>query len=599
MALAEIIWGFITLMLVADMRRISQRLRSLEVLKPSDMPFDERLVWVSAPGISVPSSTASAAMNHMTEQNLEALELVPQRLSLSTLWSLAYHLDPETLRHHPQRQGESAMHAFVAPREVLEEMAAELPVKDLATFVSLSREVRRRVGGRHDFAIARELEAHAFNPFFEASALEVVVGGSIRPVLLGIPVATLVLALGVMLAPVTGSLALAAYVVQQPLGVRRSGFTLSHPWLQGLVRLPVDIAQWLRLIRSTKSGLAKINELRPVYRELLADGTDVFFEVPMTACPSCSSPDFGRSFSVVDHHQNKPGRFTMTQCRACRAWFQNPRLNQRGLEFYYRDCYDGLGEHSMDTIFEFARELYEGRYEMLTAHHRPARWLDVGCGHGHMFAYVRSMHCDATLVGLDMGEAVEVGRARGWMDETHRGFFPDVAGTTSDRFDVVSMCHYLEHVTDISVELKAAHTVLSDGGVLLIEVPDPDSVFAKLLGRWWMPWVQPQHLVMVPTVEMARLLRNAGFEPIEWQTSKAHSPNDLFLSAIKMVRAVAPILHAPWLPEPPLWRRLVHNAVWVIGVPFIGVASLLDQVVAPLARRAHHTSQYRVLARKR
>lgn len=599
MAVAEIIWGLMTLMLVADMRRISRRLRSLAVLQSSDASVDERFAIVTAPGVSVPDSTASAAMNHMAEHQLDALELVPQRLSLSTLWSLAYHLDPETLRAHPQRQGESAMHAFIAPQRVLADMSVALPVADLATFVSLSREVRRRVGGQHDFAIAPELGAHEFNPFFQASALEVVIGGSIRPVLLGIPVATLVLVLGVLLAPVMGPVALVTYLIQQPLGVRGSGFSLHYPWLQGLVRLPVDLAQWFRLIRSTKAGLAKIDELRPVYTALLADGTDVFFEAPMAACPSCDSAAFGRSFSVVDHHQNKPGRFSMTQCADCRSWFQNPRLNQRGLEFYYRDCYDGLGEHSMDTIFEFARELYEGRYAMLTVHHQPTRWLDVGCGHGHMFAYVRSTPCDATLVGLDMGEAVEVGRARGWMDETHRGFFPAVAAATTERFDVVSMCHYLEHVTDISTELKAAHTVLSDGGVLLIEVPDPDSIFAKILGRWWMPWVQPQHLVMVPTVEMARLLRDAGFEPIEWQTSKAHSPNDFFLSAIKMVRGLAPILHAPWLPKPPAWRRLTHNAIWMVGVPFIGAAALLDQVIAPLARRAHHTSQYRVLARKR
>ena len=599
MLFAELIWGLLSVVLASDARRISGRLRAIPRLARDAAPEDERLQWVVAPGVTVPPETAAAARAHMKANGLAALELLPGRLSLATLWSLAYHLDPQALRSNPRKQGESGMHAFAAPKTVLAAMGAQVPVEDLATFVSLSREVRRRVGGQHDFAIAPAMAPHPFNPFFQAGALEVVIGGSIRPVLLGIPVATLVLVLGLFVAPIMGTVALLAYLVQQPASILNSGFTVRWPWLQGLFRIPVDLRQWYRLLQSTTAGLTRIDALRPVYAELLSDGTDVFFAPEMEACPSCGSEDLGRSFSVVDHHQNKPGRFRLVHCKNCGSWFQNPRLNGRGLEFYYRDCYDGLGEHSMDTIFEFARELYEGRFEMLTAHHKPRRWLDVGCGHGHMFAYVRSTECKAELIGLDMGAAVEVGQARGWMDASHRGHFPELSGALEGSVDVVSMCHYLEHVTDIPTELGAAHKALRSDGVLLIEVPDPESVFARLLGRWWMPWVQPQHLVMVPTTEMDRLLREAGFEPVEWQTSRAHSPNDFFLSCIKMVRGVAPILHAPWLPRPSMGRRLVHNAVWLFGVPFVGMGALLDQAVAPLARRAHHTSQYRVVARKR
>ena len=251
MVFAELIWGLLAVVLASDARRISGRLRAVPRLGCDAAPEDERLQWVVAPGVTVPPETAAAARAHMKANGLAALELLPGRLSLATLWSLAYHLDPQALRANPRKQGESGMHAFAAPRTVLEAMGAQVPVEDLATFVSLSREVRRRVGGRHDFAIAPAMAPHPFNPFFQAGALEVVIGGSIRPVLLGIPVATLVLVLGLFVAPIMGTVALMAYLVQQPVSILSSGFTVRWPWLQGLVRIPVDLRQWYRLLQST------------------------------------------------------------------------------------------------------------------------------------------------------------------------------------------------------------------------------------------------------------------------------------------------------------------------------------------------------------
>ena len=43
-----------------------------------------------------------------------------------------------------------------------------------------------------------------------------------------------------------------------------------------------------------------------------------------------------------------------------------------------------------------------------------------------------------------------------------------------------------------------------------------------------MPWYQPQHLHLVPTVQLAEMLRECGFEPVEWHTGSAHSLGTTF-----------------------------------------------------------------------
>ena len=112
-----------------------------------------------------------------------------------------------------------------------------------------------------------------------------------------------------------------------------------------------------------------------------------------------------------------------------------------------------------------------------------------------------------------------------------------------------------------------------------------------------MPWFQPQHLHLVPAVQMAALLRECGFEPVEWQTGAAHAPNDFMLSAAVLMQRLVPKVNVPWRPRASVLRKLLGGVMWALATPLILGAALLDRLAAPLARRLHHVSQFRVIAR--
>src|SRR5260370_7195253 len=89
---------------------------------------------------------------------------------------------------------------------------------------------------------------------------------------------------------------------------------------------------------------------------------------------------------------------------------------------------------------------------------------------------------------------------RRWVDRGIRGLFPEVApklAASDERYDVVSMSHYLEHTLDPRAEIAAAARVLPEGGLLFIEGPDPACRLGTLLGRYWLPWCQPPPLPFV------------------------------------------------------------------------------------------------------
>ncbi|MGH3836038.1 MAG: class I SAM-dependent methyltransferase [Pseudonocardiaceae bacterium] len=338
---------------------------------------------------------------------------------------------------------------------------------------------------------------------------------------------------------------------------------------------------------------------RPYYQAELAGGVERFLEPSRDTCPWCGSTDLSVRLRSSDLVQRKPGRFTLEQCGTCRHIFQNPRLTPAGLDFYYRDFYDGLGQELMEGAFNAAGQSYRGRVDILKPFTTPRAWLDVGAGHGHFCRLAREIWPDTEFDGLDQSVSVEEAQRRGWIDHGYRGEFVALADELTGRYDVVSMHHYLEHTREPFDELDAAAKVLQAGSFLLIELPDPESPLGRLLGCWWMPWFQPQHQHMIPVRNLVQALPDRGFSVVAIERGAAHQRGDLFWGLGLALIAIAPDPRLPWLAtESARWRRLRHTAVWAVGRPLLVITHVLDTLVHNVVRRTHLGNAYRVLARK-
>ncbi|MER7838006.1 class I SAM-dependent methyltransferase [Streptomyces sp. NPDC096040] len=349
------------------------------------------------------------------------------------------------------------------------------------------------------------------------------------------------------------------------------------------------------------SKQSDIEALRSAYQRDLADGVDRFFEPRRTTCPWCHSDRLTTRLRTTDLLQHKPGRFVLDRCQECGHTFQNPRLNGTGLEFYYRDFYDGLGERKMSGTFGGRTKMYQGRAESMLPHDAtPKNWLDVGTGHGHFCEAAREVLPGTAFDGLDFTDGVELAAREGRVERAYRGAFPELAPDLTAGYDVVSMFHYLEHSTDPDSELRAAHQAVRPGGHLLIEVPDPESRYARLLGRWWLPWLQPQHLHFIPVANLRARLTDLGFTVVAEQHAEAHDPVDLLAAVWLALDHTAPPEDAPWLPRPPgALRKTARAALLLAGIPALIAGTLADRfAVRPLSHRLRVSNAYRVVAHR-
>ncbi|MFF5146441.1 class I SAM-dependent methyltransferase [Streptomyces sp. NPDC013157] len=349
------------------------------------------------------------------------------------------------------------------------------------------------------------------------------------------------------------------------------------------------------------SKQSDVEALRSAYERDLAGGTDRFFEPRRTTCPWCASDRLTTRLRTTDLLQHKPGAFVLDRCAECGHTFQNPRLNETGLEFYYRDFYDGLGEQKMSGTFGGRTKMYQGRARSMVPHDAtPKNWLDVGTGHGHFCEAAREVLPGTAFDGLDFTDGVELAAREGRVEHAYRGAFPDLAPELADRYDVVSMFHYLEHSTDPDRELRAAHEAVRPGGHLLIEVPDPESRYARLLGRWWLPWLQPQHLHFVPVANLRERLTALGFTVVAEEHAEAHDPVDLLAAVWLALDHTAPREDAPWLPTPPgALQKTLRAALLIAGIPALIAGTLLDRfAVRPVSHRLRVSNAYRIVARR-
>jgi SAM-dependent methyltransferase len=592
---------------LANGARLRGRLKGLASLAPADGPVDPTHHFLVAEGVVLDEATRRAASAHARMTGVAVLDLVPGDLTVERTLDLARMVDPLATRDDPLAIGRSAGHATLVDDDVMRRMSSgpmadvDLTVPlDPASYVRVAETLKRYAPRSTALVVAPGLAATPDTPTGRRHAIHAMYGDAFG-LNLAVPVAVLAaLVGGLIAAPWAGLSALGAFCLQPVVALAGAPVrSADRRWLPAL-----RWALWpLRLVRtmagqwpSSNSG-DLVEELRPVYSELIADQSR-FWETRWLDCPFCGSESIRVRVRCSDLLRHKPGVFVLDRCDDCGLVFQNPRLSSEGLDYYYRDFYDGLGEGQVASVFDFGDSTYVKRAEMVGAVASPKRWLDVGTGHGHFCLVASSVLPDTRFDGLDMSESVEEAERRRWIGTGHRGTFPELAPSLAGGYDVVSMHHYLEHTIDPLAELDSAAQVLSDGGHLLIELPDPESVWGRWLGRYWLPWFQPQHLHLISIGLLEQALVERGFTIVDRDRAGASQSSDLTAAVWMLIGRFAPPANLPWLPRPTMLRRARRTVGVAVGALPLAGAVAIDALLVWLPKRPGQSNAYRLLARR-
>lgn len=252
----------------------------------------------------------------------------------------------------------------------------------------------------------------------------------------------------------------------------------------------------------------------------VSDATPVEPIFETVSCHYCGGGSWRDFIRAQDDLTGKPGEFQFVTCDCCGFVYQNPRIDVRHIERFYDDEYIAHRKKSdwgpLTRFYNAAMERHDlrkvgivRRYLNLT---RASEVLDVGCGAGTFLTKIKTLYGAATT-GVDFKD---LSHLPGFDQiEFHCGLFYDQE-IGAERFDLITMWHFLEHDYEPLRTLNKARSALKADGRMIIEVPRLDSMTYRLYRERWPGLQAPQHTVLFSKESLLRFIKKAGFEVLDY-----------------------------------------------------------------------------------
>lgn len=231
------------------------------------------------------------------------------------------------------------------------------------------------------------------------------------------------------------------------------------------------------------------------------------------SCPVCCVDDRW-SIRHLDGVAGRVPDVVLAECSGCgivRTAFDLPRpelesYSKKFLAMVERD-YVERGDATMRRIFDERADALGTRAS--------GRLLDVGSERGYFLATMRARGW--TVEGIEPHVP--------FADFARDSFKVPVQTTTledarfDEGFDLITLWHVLEHLDDPRAALKKCLSLLRPGGTLFFEMPNLDSLGARLCGAYWLGLRDPTHRWGFRPDAVARMARAAGFADSEVKAS--------------------------------------------------------------------------------
>lgn len=202
-------------------------------------------------------------------------------------------------------------------------------------------------------------------------------------------------------------------------------------------------------------------------------------------CPACGHGTPETALPTVE-----PG-FEVLRCPDCglgRTW---PPERPDKIGARYPESYYGRGNVRFNPLFEALVRWFRRR-RCAVLHNRVPHGpvLDVGCGRGLILSYLRDLGYEPHGVEFSQTaarHAREVLKLPVTVDDFVK------APREKDRYNAIVFWHSLEHFSNPVAAVARAHDALKPGGLLVVAVPNYDSLQARVFGRRWFHLDIPRH----------------------------------------------------------------------------------------------------------
>ncbi len=291
-------------------------------------------------------------------------------------------------------------------------------------------------------------------------------------------------------------------------------------------------------------------------------------------CNFCGADQPEKRYELRDWMTGAAQPFTLVCCRVCGLLYLNPRPTISELPEFYPQKYAPYRVPMERTLTgRLASRLQEWvwrrrsgwikRYSGLAG----GELLDVGCANGDfIFGMQHSgqWHCQ----GIEISpEVAAVARSRTGAEIIEKDMLE--ARLPTAFYDLITFWDVLEHLPKPYEVLQTAYQSLKPGGWLVIRVPDPGSLSARLFKQDWVNHDPPRHFYAFPRELLITRLDQIGFDEINFH----YLTGDYFAFTMSLSIYFSR-MHSPLLAG--FFKQLSQFAIWrFITIPLFIIPAWL------------------------
>jgi len=247
----------------------------------------------------------------------------------------------------------------------------------------------------------------------------------------------------------------------------------------------------------------------------------------LTTCPICKSEHL-RPYSMkyTPHFPH----ISRTQCKDCSVVFANPLADHDELNEFYRNYYDkgnfGHLQYKKKTLLQF-NTLEKADHKELIRFDRnvnyytgTGNYLDVGFGLG-MHLYI-AQKLGYKVYGTELDNDC-ISFVQPYLPQSNL-FNGDLlsAKYENNQFDLINICHVIEHVIDPNLYLFELNRILKTGGIIIVSTPNIGAIAYKLFRVFnflnlHVPLIVDglEHTIVFNKKNLRNVIENHGFEIIK------------------------------------------------------------------------------------
>ncbi|TAL40889.1 MAG: methyltransferase domain-containing protein [Chitinophagaceae bacterium] len=234
-------------------------------------------------------------------------------------------------------------------------------------------------------------------------------------------------------------------------------------------------------------------------------------------CPVCGSGDISKRLSVIDSTVSGEV-FAVFHCANCSLRFTQDIPDADSIGKYYKSedyiSHTNTSKGLVNRLYQLVRKrtLKQKRklIEEITGK-KNGILLDVGSGIGAFATEMKNAGWQVT--GLEPDEG-----ARKAAEDIHGiklSSIEEIYNLPAGNFDIITLWHVLEHVSDLGGYIKQFNSLLKPDGKLFIAVPNYTSLDADVYKQYWAAYDVPRHLYHFTPKSMKLLMKKNELEIID------------------------------------------------------------------------------------